>query len=241
MAGSYIADRPEKPALVEADALLVGDSTVTGAGSGKKHHPKQSATPSSVALRTTSGTLKAAAGVASDDVVNVSQQALLNNKQTRLARALAKDPSAGDGSLLLDYTSQGFGSGDDYGINQAESFSERHTISRATVKNVFNARGELVQVAANQPAFNYDPFTGEPKGILIEPEPRTNLVRQSNKISVSPWNSGGPTVIPNFIPAPFGFSGSADAMVLTEGESSGVSQSVTVEAGSEYTVSFWAY
>ena len=73
MAGSYIADRPQKAALVEADSVLVGDSTVIGAGSGKRHHPKQSATASSLALRTASGRLKATDAVADDDLVTMKQ------------------------------------------------------------------------------------------------------------------------------------------------------------------------
>lgn len=77
MAGSYIADRPEKPALVEGDAILIGDSTITGAGSGKKHLPKQSATASSVPLRTASGQLKAADAVADDDLVTMKQLKLV--------------------------------------------------------------------------------------------------------------------------------------------------------------------
>lgn len=72
----YIADLTEKPSLVEADSVLVGDSTVVGAGSGKRHSPKQSATPSSLALRTAGGQLKASDAVAADDLVPRSQ--LLN-------------------------------------------------------------------------------------------------------------------------------------------------------------------
>lgn len=73
MAAKYIADLTEKAALVEADALLVGDSTVTGAGSGKRHHAKQSAAPSSVVLRTAEGRVKAADGVADDDLATMKQ------------------------------------------------------------------------------------------------------------------------------------------------------------------------
>lgn len=77
MAGPYIADRPEKAALVETDSVLVGDSAVTGAGSGKRHHPKQSAAASSLALRTASGQLKAADAVADDDLVTMKQLKLV--------------------------------------------------------------------------------------------------------------------------------------------------------------------
>lgn len=77
MAGSYIADRPEKVALVEGDAILVGDSAVVGAGSGKKHLPKQSATASSVPLRTAGGQLKAADAAEDSDLVTMKQLKLV--------------------------------------------------------------------------------------------------------------------------------------------------------------------
>ena len=73
MVAKYIADLDEKAALVEADDIVIGDSDVVGKGSGKRHSPKQSATPSSVALRTTSGTLKAADAVEDDDLATMKQ------------------------------------------------------------------------------------------------------------------------------------------------------------------------
>lgn len=73
---------------------------------------------------------------------------------------------------------------------ETKSFGEIFNLTRPTSKWVFNQQGQLVEVPAGQPAFSYDPVTGESKGILIE-ETRTNLLRWSEDLTRAAWDVSG--------------------------------------------------
>lgn len=59
-----------------------------------------------------------------------------------------------------------------------KQFQDIFTFSRASTGTRINAAGVLETVAANQPRFDYDPVTLQPKGLLIE-EQRTNYLQNS--------------------------------------------------------------
>ena len=122
------------------------------------------ATADSIAVRGVTGTLKAADAVEDDDLVTLLQRTQLNQQITRALKAYNQD----DSSLNLMYDRQGYIDGD-----ETTTFDLLHTLTRATSKYVFNERGVLVEVPAGQPAFSYDPLTGEALGIDIEGS-RTN-------------------------------------------------------------------
>lgn len=67
-----------------------------------------------------------------------------------------------------------------YAVNDAAvPITDILTVTRSTTKNVFNSSGELESVAINTPAFDHDPVTLEPLGLLVE-EQRTNICPHSD-------------------------------------------------------------
>jgi hypothetical protein len=95
-------------------------------------------------------------------------------------------------------------------------------------------------VAANQPRFDYDPISGECKGLLIE-ESRQNLLLQSNSPDnlVSPWGKGANTTRIGVTAAP---DGTNTAVYFSGNGSSAnefVNQSVNLSANTTYTCSVW--
>ena len=66
------------------------------------------------------------------------------------------------------------------------------TFTRSSTATYFDAMGVMRQAANDTPRIDYDPATGECKGLLIE-EQRTNLFRSSNYFGLasSTWNKSG--------------------------------------------------
>ncbi|MCY1271603.1 hypothetical protein D9M68_223050 [compost metagenome] len=92
-------------------------------------------------------------------------------------------------------------------------FAELITLSRASPAWCFNAAGVLMQVAANQPRFDYDPVTLQPRGMLVE-EARTNLLPYSSQLDNAAWTKALVSVTPNAGAAPDGTT-EADSVVTT--------------------------
>lgn len=117
-----------------------------------------------------------------------------------------------------------------------EELDPRITFSRGTSGTRVNRNRLIETVAANQPRFDYDPVTGECKGLLIE-ETRTNIALQSENINTSPWSTSTLTFATNSIVAPDGNT-TADKLIENPSFSSFkvVSQSVGTISGT-YTVS----
>lgn len=70
------------------------------------------------------------------------------------------------------------------------AFADIFTFTRASGGGRINSSGVYEWVAANQPRFDYDPVTLQPKGILIE-EQRTNLISASGNLSDAGWYVSG--------------------------------------------------
>jgi hypothetical protein len=66
----------------------------------------------------------------------------------------------------------------------SQSLDSRITFSRGSIGTRVNRNGLIETIPANQPRFDYDPVTGECKGLLIE-ESRSNLVAYSDAIITS--------------------------------------------------------
>ena len=65
------------------------------------------------------------------------------------------------------------------------------TFTRSTIATYFDAMGVMKQAAVNQPRIDYDPLTGECKGLLVE-EQRTNLLTLSDTfLAAGTWALGG--------------------------------------------------
>lgn len=69
---------------------------------------------------------------------------------------------------------------------KTRSFGELITFTRSTGGGRFNAAGQYEWLPANEPRIDYDPVTGECRGILIE-EQRTNLLLRSAEFLSAPW------------------------------------------------------
>lgn len=76
-------------------------------------------------------------------------------------------------TLFLDFVNNRYAAND-----AAVPITDILTVTRSTTKNVFNSSGELESVAIDTPAFDHDPVTFAPLGLLVE-EQRTNICPRS--------------------------------------------------------------
>src|SRR5690554_28997 len=74
-------------------------------------------------------------------------------------------------ALSLDFAAQSY----TIGGRPIEDVQQLLTVQRATPKWVWNATGQLVEVPVDEPAYDHDPVTGEPLGLLVESEATNNL------------------------------------------------------------------
>lgn len=78
------------------------------------------------------------------------------------------------------------------------------SLSRASAKAAWDAHGRLVTVPANALGWDFDPATGESRGLFTEPQ-STNLILHSNDLSDGAWSlNNSPAVTPNAIVGPDG-------------------------------------
>lgn len=75
--------------------------------------------------------------------------------------------------------------------------------TRPSRASYYNENGRLSYAEINQGRINYDPVTGQCKGLLIE-ESRTNLLTYSEQFNISPWSTVRASIIPNCVVAPDG-------------------------------------
>ncbi len=120
------------------------------------------------------------------------------------------------------------------------------TFSRASVGTYYDSAGVLQIAATNQPRFDYDPVTLQPKGLLIE-ESRTNLILRSSAFTTSPWlhvGSGMTTVSTTTAPdgssVPFYNFPSTEALYQDVAATPGqkVSHSIWIKANQATTIGF---
>ena len=117
-----------------------------------------------------------------------------------------------------------------------EVLDPRITFSRGTVGTRVNRNRLIETVSANLPRFDYDPVTGECKGLLIE-ESRSNLVDYSEDFSNVIWNKTSSSIQTNVITAPDGNT-TADKLIINGGINGGyVIRDVSITSGTTYTAS----
>ena len=117
----------------------------------------------------------------------------------------------------------------------SQSLDKRITFSRGSIGTRVNRNRLIETVSANLPRFDYDPVTGECRGLLIE-ESRSNSLLRSEDFTTT-WGASAVSVSSNVITAPDGNT-TADKLVENTSFSSFkfVSQSVGTIVGT-YTVS----
>ena len=118
----------------------------------------------------------------------------------------------------------------------SEVVDSRITFTRASAATYYGADGKLKYAVQNEPRIEYDPATGECKGLLIE-EQRTNLLTYSPSM-LTGWTYFSPMVNNGYstIVAPNG-SQTATALYSTNGGS--VYQDTTASGTGTYTGSFY--
>ncbi|EPL59961.1 hypothetical protein B382_23928 [Stutzerimonas stutzeri B1SMN1] len=110
-------------------------------------------------------------------------------------RSVSEEAHAGyDGkspTLNLDFASLQYAVAQGIGLDLSpRAFSDLITFTRASGGGRFNAQGQYEWLPANQPRLDFDPVTGEAKGLLIE-EQRTNLAAYSERFTGGGWSNVG--------------------------------------------------
>lgn len=119
----------------------------------------------------------------------------------------------------------------------AVAFKDLITFTRASGGGRFNASGQYEWLPANTPRIDYDPVTGEAKGLLIE-EQRTNLLLQSSSFQSASWiKASGVALATDTLLAP---DGSVAQRVDLVGTGHNIQQGVSpLSVGAAYTFSVW--
>lgn len=188
-----------------------------------------------------------AAASATDILVNPEDSILINTEGKRfisfvslVGEATANIQPIGGGSFKM------FESSLDLNFNQQSfslngrnvQFSDLITFSRASSASFVDADGYLAFASANQPRFDYDFSTLQPKGLLIE-EQRTNLFTLSEHFESAVWSkNAGATVTANNLLSPDNTL-DADTLNAAASASSGFFRSVTTTAATPYTFSIF--
>jgi len=154
-------------------------------------------------------------------------------------RSMLRLPYRG-ASLSLAFDSQQYAMGAIGKRPAAFAFSDLITFTRASGGGRFNASGQYEWLPANQPRFDYDPVTGEAKGLLIE-EQRTNLLKSSNAFLPAYWTYSSATLAANSAMAPDATltAGKLKEIATATGVTHGVSTSSTITSGVQYTASVY--
>lgn len=117
------------------------------------------------------------------------------------------------------------------------TLDSRITFTRASSGTYFDSTGTLQTATTDVPRFDYNPSTLAPLGLLVE-EQRTNLCLYSEDLSNAAWAKGaGVSATYNTTTAPDGTT-TADTLTLS-GTDNGIYQSITVNASTTYTWSWW--
>jgi len=122
-----------------------------------------------------------------------------------------------------------------------EVLDKRITFTRGSIGTRVNRNRLIETVSANQPRFDYDPVTGECKGLLIE-ESRANSWLYSGQSVTTGWSSTASTLsFDNTQTAPDGSTNTikfTERAVYTGGM--GFNQTLSVTSGTSYTFSIFA-
>lgn len=122
----------------------------------------------------------------------------------------------------------------------SKTIDPRITFSRAPSATYFDEKGVMRTAPAGVPRIDFDPVTGECKGLLIE-EQRTNLLTYSEQCNTSAWTKARVEVFPNATTAPDGTLTAEKVVSDTTASNTHVlrATSASYTAGITYTLSFY--
>lgn len=118
-------------------------------------------------------------------------------------------------------------------------FSDIITFTRASGGGRFNAAGQYEWLPANTPRIDYDPVTGECKGLLIE-EQRTNLLTYSSDFANAAWRKSNIALMPNTVIAPDGTITACKAVIRAVAAQTRIYMGVPYSARTSYTITVYA-
>lgn len=110
------------------------------------------------------------------------------------------------------------------------------SFQRNSVATYIDKTGTLKVAAVNQPRFDYNPATFEPKGLLIESSPATNLSSHSEDLTDAVWLKTSYGLSSNVLVAPDGTT-TGDEMNVNAGGS--LARTYTVSANTDYVFSYF--
>jgi len=116
-------------------------------------------------------------------------------------------------------------------------FSDIITFTRSTGGGRFNAQGQYEWLPANQPRFDFDPVTGEAKGLLIE-EQRTNLLQWSE--GILNWSNYNLVLTADAARAPDGASTAEKLAADTSNNGHSIQLGFAAVLNNTYSCSFFA-
>lgn len=125
-------------------------------------------------------------------------------------------------------------------FSNSQVVDSRITFTRSSIATRVSNKGLIESVGSDVPRIDYDPETGECKGLLIE-EARTNLLTYSEQFNNAAW--GKTRVVVSAIDAAFTPDGSMSADRISEDTATGAHYVVgylSYTAGNTYTLSVFA-
>ncbi|SEN16893.1 phage head spike fiber domain-containing protein [Halomonas caseinilytica] len=108
-------------------------------------------------------------------------ESTIDEREAALLGLIQRNTTKPVPSLLSDFATRTYMTGVrrlEHGVGVHDMWN----VSRSSVRWVWGPNGKLVEVASDQPAYAYDPETGDPLGISVEPT-RTNDLSDSSGMS----------------------------------------------------------
>ena len=201
------------------------------------------ATAQAAAATSAAATATTQAGVATTQAASITTAAATSTAKADVATAKAAEATAAAAtataivlgvstgypiirpSLTLDFAN-------------SQIFDPRITFTRASSGTRTNERGLIESLASGVPRIDFDPVTGECRGLLIE-EARTNLLLRSAEFDNASWTKTRATITANATTAPDGtLTGDKIVSDATAANTHDIRQQVTV---SDTTFAFSIY
>lgn len=122
----------------------------------------------------------------------------------------------------------------------SQTVDPRITFTRNSIATYFDKFGVMQTAGVNQPRIDFDPVTGECKGLLIE-EQRTNLLTYSQEFDNANWSKSNTTVTANAALAPDGTPTADKIIPTTTANQHSIGQTIgSVAPGTTHTLSVYA-
>jgi hypothetical protein len=127
----------------------------------------------------------------------------------------------------------------DINFTRSNQLDSRVTFSRSSNATYVGKDGYIKYANSNQPRFDYDPITGQSKGLLIEIQ-SSNLLLYSNGVGGTGWFDSNCTNQQNAITAPDNSQTASKIIEANTTSNHEFYQTISVTSGTYYTVSVFA-